>query len=96
MDNILAPLEEYTEKNPQEVLIVHGQENGEEVEIMIFRGFSSCLTGATEFDADLPILSSHAQIIAIDRIQAPFTPAHPQYIQQNISLSDFTKQFYQQ
>ncbi|MBF2057211.1 MAG: hypothetical protein IGQ45_08290 [Cyanobacterium sp. T60_A2020_053] len=89
MDNILAPLEEYTEKNPQEVLIVHAQENEEKVEIMIFRGFSSCLTGATEFDPDLPILSSHAQIIALDRLKAPFTPANPQYIQQNISLTDF-------
>ena len=88
-NNILKKLEEYTQLNPQEVLTVTAKEGNNEVEIMIFKGFSSCLTGKTEFDPDLPILSASAQIISIDRLQSPYNPQNPQYIQQNLTWQEF-------
>ncbi len=91
--NLLSPLEKYTQENPQVVLLVHGEENGEGIEIIIFRGFSSCLTGATEFDPDLPVLSSSGQILSIDCICSPYNPDNPQFIEQNLSPVAFAKKY---
>lgn len=85
----IKQLENYSQHHPQEVLIIKAIDNQEEVEIMIFRGFSSNLTGATEFDPDLPILASTAQIITIDRLRSPYNPINPNYIQSNITTSEF-------
>ena len=85
----IEQLEQYTEANPQEVLIVKGEEAGETIEIMIFKGFSSSLTGATAFDPDLPIMSQQGKIMMIDRLASPYNPSNPQYIQQNVSIEDF-------
>lgn len=81
----IADLEKYSENHPQEVLIVRAIDNQEEIEIMIFKGFSSNLTGFTAFDPDTPILSDLGTIISCDRILSPYNPHNPQYIQQNIS-----------
>ncbi|NCR90334.1 MAG: hypothetical protein GPJ05_14385 [Microcystis aeruginosa G13-10] len=45
--NIGKQLEQYTLKNPQEVLLVTIAVDGEEEEISIFKGFSSSLTRST-------------------------------------------------
>lgn len=81
----IADLEKYSENHPQEVLIVHAVDHQEEIEIMIFKGFSSNLTGFTAFDPDIPILSEHGQIISCDRLLSPYNPLNPQYIQKNIT-----------
>ncbi len=75
--NPLAKLEQYSQQHPEEVLLVKAIEAGEEKEIMIFKGFSSCLTGATEFNPDLPVLSTSAEIINIDRLESPYNPTNP-------------------
>lgn len=85
-------LEQYTQENPQEVLIIQGKEGNKVIEIMIFKGFSSCLSGATEFNPDLPILSSCAEIIAIDRLYSPYNPQNPQYIARNLTWQEFQSQ----
>lgn len=78
-------LEQYTLKYPQEVLILEVEMEGEEDQIMIFKGFSSSLTGATAYDPDVPILAEDAKILSIDRAQSPYQPDNPQYIEQGIS-----------
>lgn len=85
----IQQLETYTQQNPQEVLIVKARDNQEEVEIMIFKGFSSNLSGATEFDPDLPMLSSTAHILTIDRLVSPYNPINPHYIQGGLTPSEF-------
>ncbi len=85
----IQQLEKYTENNPQEVLIVKAIEAQESIEIMIFKGFSSSLTGATAFDPDLPIISEQGKILSIDRLMSPYNPSKPQYIQQNLTVDDF-------
>lgn len=82
-------LETYSQQNPQEVLIVTAKDNNEELEVMIFKGFSSNLSGSTAFDADLPILSSNAEIIKLDRAYSPYNPNNPQYIQRDLTPTEF-------
>ena len=85
----IKQLEDYTQTNPKEVLIVKVQEGEEVSEIMIFKGFSSSLTGATAFDPDMPIVSEEGKILTIDRLLSPYNPTKPLYIQKNLSLDDF-------
>ncbi|WP_299415263.1 hypothetical protein [Acaryochloris sp. IP29b_bin.148] len=82
-------LEQYTLQCPQEVLIVKAEIEGEPDEIAIFRGVSSSLMRPTAFDVEVPILPEGATIVAIDRLQGPYDPAHPQYLQQRLSWADF-------
>ncbi|MFB6275453.1 MAG: hypothetical protein ABEI32_04805 [Halothece sp.] len=78
-------LEQYTLKHPQEVLLLEVETEGERDRILIFKGFSSSLTGATAYDPDVPVLSEAATIVSIDRAQSPYSPDNPQYIEQGIS-----------
>lgn len=82
-------LEQYTLQYPQEILIVTAEIEGEQDEIAIFRGFSSSLMRPTAIDADIPVLPTEATIHTIDRLQGPYDPAHPQYLQKGLSWSEF-------
>lgn len=88
MQTIGDRLEQYTLKRPQEVLLVTAEIEGESDQVMIFKGFSSSLVRSTAYDPDIPILPETAEIVAIDRLQAPFNPALPQYIQQKITWDE--------
>lgn len=90
-DSVNAPgqrLEHYTEKRPQEVLLVTVDIDGERDQVAIFRGFSSSLMRSTAFDPDLPVLPSHAVIKSIDRLKSPYSPSNPRYIQQNLTWEE--------
>lgn len=78
-------LEQYTLKHPQEVLLLEVETAGETDQILIFKGFSSSLTGATAYDPDVPVLAEDATILSIDRAQSPYSPENPQYLEQGIS-----------
>jgi hypothetical protein len=82
-------LEQYTETHPQEVLLVKIEIEGELDEIAIFKGFSSSLMRSTTSDPDIPIIPETAKIISIDRIQAPYNPSNPKFIQQGLSWEAF-------
>ena len=82
-------LEQYTLQCPRELLMVKADIDGELDEIAIYRGFSSSLTRPTAFDIDIPILPAHAHILSIDRLQGPYDPAQPRYIQTGLSWEDF-------
>lgn len=85
-DSIGKRLEQYTLKRPQEVLIVKVEMDGEEDEVVIFKGFSSSLVRPTAFDPDVPVLPATAKIVAIDRVASPYTPENPSYLQQALTL----------
>lgn len=85
MESIGKRLEQYTAKRPQEVLLVTVEIDNEQDKIAIFRGFSSSLMRPTAFDPDVPVLPDGANILSIDRIQSPYNPEAPRYIQQNVS-----------
>jgi hypothetical protein len=82
-------LEQYTLIHPKEVLLVKVEIEGELDEISIFKGFSSSLMRSTAFDPDIPILPEEAVIHNVDRLLAPYNPAYPHFIQQNLSWTDF-------
>ncbi len=88
MKSIGHRLEQYTLKHPQEVLLISAEVGGEPDQITIFKGFSSSLMRPTAFDPDVPVLSETAEILAIDRLQAPYSPDTPSYIQQGLTLSE--------
>ncbi len=86
MNNSIARrLELYTQKRPQEVLIIRAEIDGERDEIAVFKGFSSSLMRPTASDPDLPVLPDSAKIITIDRVASPYNPNNPQYIQQGLT-----------
>jgi len=84
-DSIAGRLEQYTIKRPQEVLIVKAEIEGEPDEIAIFKGFSSSLTRSTASDPEVPVLPEEAKIISIDRVESPYNPNNPRYLQQGLS-----------
>jgi hypothetical protein len=81
-------MEQYTLKRPEQVLLVHALVEGEEDEIVIFRGFSSSLVRPTAFDPDVPVLPEDAEIQFIDILMGPYTPDSPRYIQKGMSWAD--------
>jgi len=84
MASIAQRLEQYTLKRPNEVLLVTAEIDGELDQIAVFKGFSSSLMRSTASDPDVPVLPASAKILTIDRLEAPFNPAAPRYIQQGI------------
>lgn len=85
----LALLEAYSRAHPQEVLLVEAQVGGREEMVLIFKGVSSSLTGATVVDPDIPLLPEEAVIVAVDRLRSPYTPSAPVYLERGIPWEDF-------
>ena len=79
-------LEQYTIKNPKEVLLVTAKIGNDEDQVAIFKGFSSSLMHPTAFDPDVPVLPPDADIQAIDRLQGPYNPHCPKIIERGLSL----------
>lgn len=87
-ESIGRRLENYTLKRREEVLMVHLETAaGEPDTVMIYAGFSSSLVRATAFDPDVPVIAKDAHIKAIDRLESPYNPSDPQYIETGLSLS---------
>ena len=78
-------LEQYTLRYPQEVLSVSATCGSEADEVVIFKGFSSSLCRPTAYDPDIPVLPPEAEITAIARLQGPYQPENPQYLERDIS-----------
>lgn len=83
--NKLLQLEQYTLKRPGEVLLVTAQVDGEIDQVMVFKGFSSSLVRPTAFDPDVPVLPETAEILGIDRLQSPYIPDNPRYLQKDLT-----------
>ncbi|AHB88849.1 hypothetical protein NK55_07835 [Thermosynechococcus sp. NK55a] len=87
----LALLEAYSRAHPQEVLLVEVRVGEQEEGILIFKGVSSSLTGATVVDADVPLLPEEAMIVAVDRLRSPYNPSAPVYLERGILWEDFQR-----
>lgn len=81
-------LEQFTLKQPQLVLLVRADVDGEADEVLIFRGFSSSLMHPTAADPEVPVLPETAQIAAIDIMVGPYNPAAPQYLHRGLPWAD--------
>jgi hypothetical protein len=81
-------LEQYTLRRPQLVLLVRAVIDGQEDEVLIFRGFSSSLMHPTAADPDVPVLPESAEIEAIDIMAGPYNPTAPRYLQRGLAWED--------
>ncbi|PZV02730.1 MAG: hypothetical protein DCF32_14645 [Leptolyngbya sp.] len=81
-------LEQFTLKQPELVLRVQAAIEGDEDEILIYRGFSSSLMHPTAADPDVPVLPENAEITAIDIMVGPYNPAVPQYLHRELPWAD--------
>ena len=76
---MLPELESISRDRPDRALRLQGEMgNGEALEVVIFRGFSSSLTHPTAFDPDQPLLPSAARIESAVLLHAPPNPAAEQ------------------
>ena len=82
-------LEQYTLKRPDEVLLVSIEVDGQLDEVAVFKGFSSSLMNPTAFDPDVPVVPDRAEILSIDRLQSPYNPNDPRFIQKGIAWGEF-------
>ncbi|KAK0573173.1 hypothetical protein LWI29_003936 [Acer saccharum] len=85
----IAMLELYTQSAREEALLVTALLDDNEVEVLIFKGFSSSLSHRTSADPSRSVLPSRAVIKCIDRIRGPFDPSNIQYIEKNIQWNAF-------
>lgn len=81
-------LEQYTLRYPQLVLLVSAVIDGQEDEVLVFRGFSSSLMHPTAADPEVPVLPETADIRAIDVMAGPYNPAAPQYLHRGLAWAD--------
>jgi len=89
--NIAQKLEQYTLGKTDEVLLLEVEIEGEKDQIIIFKGFSSSLMRPTNFDPDIPILPKTAKILTIDRLNSPYNPDNPHYIQKGLTWEEMEK-----
>ncbi|KAL5763126.1 hypothetical protein ACOSP7_019390 [Xanthoceras sorbifolium] len=85
----IAMLELYTQSARGEALLVRALLDDQEVEVLIFKGFSSSLSHGTSADPSRSVLPSRAVIKSIDRIRGPFDPCNIQYIEKNLEWNAF-------
>lgn len=88
-DSLGRRLEQYTLKRPNEVLLVAIETDGQPDEVAIFKGFSSSLMNPTAFDPDVPVVDDRARVLSVDRLESPYNPNDPHYIQTGISWGEF-------
>ncbi|KAK7274146.1 hypothetical protein RIF29_15223 [Crotalaria pallida] len=85
----ITKLEFYSQSARGEALLVHALVDQEEVDVLIFKGFSSCLSYSTSPDPTRSILPARAVIKSIDRIKGPFDPANIEYLQKGVTWEEF-------
>ncbi|MBE9010924.1 hypothetical protein IQ250_11965 [Pseudanabaenaceae cyanobacterium LEGE 13415] len=84
-------LEQYTIKCPNEVLLLSIEIDGQPDQVAIFKGFSSSLMNPTSFDPDVPVLPDSAIVQSIDRLESPYNPNSPRYVEQGLSWDAFQR-----
>ncbi|XP_011070717.1 uncharacterized protein LOC105156318 [Sesamum indicum] len=90
----IAMLEMYTQSMKDEILLVQTWVDEEQVEVLIFKGFSSCLSYKTSADPSRSVVPSKAVIRSIDRIKGPFDPSNIHYIEKGLTFDAFKTRFH--
>ncbi|KAI4386510.1 hypothetical protein MLD38_004438 [Melastoma candidum] len=85
----IGELEEYTRSVRGEALIVHSVVDGNDVELVIYKGFSSSLSHMTWADPSKSVLPARAEVKRIDRIRGPFNPSDVFYIERDVPWDTF-------
>ncbi|XP_065857231.1 uncharacterized protein [Euphorbia lathyris] len=91
----IAMLESYSLSATDEALIVQAVVDDQQVEVVIFKGYSSSLTYKTSSDPSRSVIPGRAVIRSIDRIKAPFHPSNIHYLEKGLSWESFKSRFIQ-
>ncbi|KAL0446719.1 UNVERIFIED_CONTAM: hypothetical protein Slati_1799800 [Sesamum latifolium] len=89
----IAMLEMYTQSMKDEILLVQTLVDGEQVEVLIFKGFSSCLSYKTSSDPSRSVVPGKAVIKSIDRVKGPYDPSNIHYIEKGLTFDAFKTRF---
>eukprot|EP00257_Ricinus_communis_P011751 XP_002533197.2 uncharacterized protein LOC8270677 [Ricinus communis] len=89
----IAILEFYSQSAREEALLVHAAVDEQEAEVLIFKGFSSCLSYKTSPDPSKSVLPARAVIKSIDRIKGPFDPSNIEYLEKGLTWQAFKARF---
>ncbi|XP_057532147.1 uncharacterized protein LOC130810190 [Amaranthus tricolor] len=82
-------LEMYSQSSRDEALLVTAILDDQLVEIVIFKGFSSCLNYQTSSDPTKSVVPQRARIKTIDRIKGPLNPTNIEYIEKGLTWETF-------
>ncbi|KAI3700081.1 hypothetical protein L2E82_44697 [Cichorium intybus] len=85
----ISLLEFYSQIAKDEALLVKAVVDDLEVEVLIFKGFSSSLSSGTSPDPTRSILPARAVIKCIDRVKGPFDPSNIDYIEKGLTIEAF-------
>ncbi|XP_021909974.1 uncharacterized protein LOC110823804 [Carica papaya] len=87
----IAMLELYSQSARGEALIVHALVDEQDVEVLILKGFSSCLSYGTSPDLSTSVIPAGALIRSVDRIKGPFDPSNIEYLEKGLTWADFKR-----
>ncbi|CAL5400048.1 uncharacterized protein LOC114272839 [Camellia sinensis] len=85
----IAMLELYSQSARDEALLVTASVDDQDALVLIFKGFSSCLSYKTSPDPSRSVLPKRAVIKSIDRIRGPFDPSNIEYLEQGLTWETF-------
>ncbi len=72
--------------------IVEKDESKRPLEILIYKGFSSCTTHSTDFDLDKPTLPRNANLIEAELLLAPMNPSQDKIVRGPLKIEEFLKE----
>ena len=73
--DLVQQLEERSRQEPDRVVRLTGNVDGEPFELLIFRGFSSSTTHPTAFDPDASVLPPETRLEQVELLQGPLNPS---------------------
>ncbi|KAF8674410.1 hypothetical protein HU200_048243 [Digitaria exilis] len=85
----VARMERYTEDARDQALLVKARVDDEVELVLVFKGFSSSLSGGTAADPARSILPERAIIQSVDVVKGPFDPNNIEYLEKGLKWDDF-------
>uniref|UniRef100_A0A0D9VY68 DUF7734 domain-containing protein n=1 Tax=Leersia perrieri TaxID=77586 RepID=A0A0D9VY68_9ORYZ len=85
----MARLERYSEGTRDQALLVKATVDDEVEVVLVFKGFSSRLSGRTAADPAMSVLPERAIIQSVDVVRGPFDPTNIEYLEKDLPWDDF-------
>ncbi|KAM3294496.1 hypothetical protein ACQJBY_037414 [Aegilops geniculata] len=85
----MARLEAYSEGARDLALLVTAAVDGDLESVLVFKGFSSSLSGRTAPDPAMSVLPERAVIQSVDVVKGPFDPGNIEYLEKDLPWEEF-------
>ena len=85
----MARLEAYSEGARDLALLVTAAVDGDLESVLVFKGFSSSLSGRTAPDPAMSVLPERAVIQSVDVVKGPFDPNNIEYLEKDLPWEEF-------